>query len=322
MRDVRWSTVGGQRAFVVGIDAGGTHTRARIVNLHGELGGNGEAGTGNPHVGGSEAARREIVLAVQRACAHARIERQALMAAALGIAGVARADEQADWLAWARERLAPRVVLCNDGEIVIAAGCPDNWGVALIAGTGSSAWGKTRDGRMARAGGWGWRFGDEGSGYALGCAALRAVAQAADGRGAPTQLRQAILAAWNLREPMDLIARVYRSGLPNAEIAALAPIVLRVAEQGDAVARALVAEAGNALADTLSAVVRALNLESVPVPLALTGGLLQAPALRAEVLRAANGRALTFQPVTLVNDPVRGAVRLALELAHRAETLS
>lgn len=319
MKEERRSTVGGQHSFVVGVDAGGTHTRARIANTRGEILGSGEAGAGNPHVAGTDAARREIILAIQRACAHARIECQAIGAACLGIAGVARADEQAEWLTWARERIALHSVLRNDGEIVIAAGCPENWGIALIAGTGSSAWGRTRDGRLARAGGWGWRFGDEGSGYALGCAALRAVAQATDGRGAPTRLREAILAAWNLSEPMDLIARVYRSGLRNAEIAALATTVLRVAEEGDAVARALVVDAGNALADALGAVARALALADTPIPLALTGGLLlQAPALRAEVLRAANARALNFQPVTLVHDPVRGAVRCAVELANAA----
>lgn len=321
MTNEQRSMFGGPPTFVVGVDAGGTRTRAHIANLRGEIVGNGEAGAGNPHVVGGEVAQREIVLAVQRACAQARIENQSLVAAALGIAGVARSDEQTEWRVWARDvaRLAPRVALYNDGEIVIAAGCPENWGLALIAGTGSSAWGKTREGRTARAGGWGWRFGDEGSGYALGCAALRAVAQAADGRAAPTRLREAILTAWNLSEPMDLIARVYRSGLRNAEIAALAALVLRVAEEGDAVARALVADTASALADALGAVARALELQDAPIPLALAGGLLlQAPALRAEVLRVARARALNFQPVALAHAPVRGAVRLALTLARAA----
>lgn len=311
------SAVNGQRSFVVGIDAGGTHTRARLANLRGETLSAGEAGAGNPHVGGTEAARREILLAIHRACDRAGVERQTIVAAGLGIAGVARADEHADWIAWARDaaRIAPRVALCNDGEIVIAAGCPDNWGIALIAGTGSSAWGKTQDGRVARAGGWGWLFGDEGSGYDLARAALRAASQAADGRGEPTRLLDAILKSWNLREPVELIARVYRSGLKNAEIAALASVVIRAADEEDAVARKLIGDAGQALADALGAVGRALQIEAVAIPLALTGGLLlDAPSMRASVLSAARARGLNFQPVTLVREPVRGAVRLALEL--------
>ncbi len=304
---------------VVGIDAGATHSRAWLANERGEIIGKGEAGPGNPHVTSIDAARQEILLAIRRACADARVECQMIDTAFLGVAGVAREDECADWRAWAHAKIAPHVQISNDGEMVIAAGCPDNWGIALIAGTGSSAWGKTQDGRTARAGGWGWLFGDEGSSYDLARQALRAASQAADGRGEPTRLLDAILAFWGLREPSDLIARVYRSGLKNADIAALANVVVHQASAGDAVARQLITNAAMALVDALNAVARALQLESVTIPLALTGGLLlNASLLRAEVLRAAHRRGLDFQPVTLVHDPVRGAVRLALQLAQQS----
>lgn len=303
---------------VAGVDAGATHTRAWIANERGDILGKGEAGPGNPHASTTEAARREIVLALQRACTEARVEHQMIAAVCLGIAGVARRDEQDDWLAWARARLAPHVHLSHDGELVIAAGCPDNWGIALIAGTGSSAWGRTANGRTARAGGWGWLMGDEGSSYDLARQALRAATQAADGRGEPTQLLDAILAFWNLREPSDLIARVYRSGLRNADIAALAMVVVHQANAGDAVAQRLMTDAANALVQMLHALVRALRLTATTIPLALTGGLLlSATTLRADVLRAAYTHGLNFQPVTLVHDPARGAVRLALDLVQR-----
>lgn len=303
---------------VAGVDAGATHTRAWLANERGDILGKGEAGPGNPHASTTDNARREIILALQRACAEARVECRMIGAVCLGIAGVARRDEQDDWIEWARARIAPHVHLSHDGELVIAAGCPDNWGIALIAGTGSSAWGKASNGRTARAGGWGWLMGDEGSSYDLARQALRAVTQAADGRGEPTQLLDAILAFWNLREPSDLIARVYRSSLKNADIAALAMVVVHQANAGDAVAQRLVTEAANALVEMLQAVVRALRLTVQPIPLALTGGLLlNAVSLRAEMLRTANARGLMFQPVTLVHDPVRGAVRLALDLLRR-----
>lgn len=303
---------------VAGVDAGSTHTRTWLANERGDILGKGEAGPGNPHASTTEHARREIILALQRACAEARVEYRMISAVCLGIAGVARRDEQAEWIEWARTHIAPYVHLSHDGELVLAAGCPDNWGIALIAGTGSSAWGKTANGRTARAGGWGWLMGDEGSSYDLARQALRAVTQAADGRGEPTQLLEAILAFWNLREPSDLIARVYRSGMRNADIAALATVVVHQANAGDAVAQRLVTESANALVGMLQAVVRALRLTSEPIPLALAGGLLlNAASLRAEMLRTANARGLIFQPVTLVHDPVRGAVRLALEVLHR-----
>ncbi|CAG0945339.1 glucosamine kinase [Anaerolineae bacterium] len=301
--------------FVIGIDAGATHTRARVANEHGEMIGAGEAGAGNPHARGIEAAQNEILTAIQRACDDARVAKQDIAAACLGIAGVGRADERAVWTTWAQEYIAPRVEILNDGEIVIAAGSPENWGVALIAGTGSSAWGKSRDGTLARAGGWGYLIGDEGSGFDLARGALRAATQAADGRGESTRLLDAILEFWNLREPMELIARVYRSGLKPGDMAQLAPIVLRLAAEGDAIAQALVMNAGESLAVAIGAVARALKIENEKIPLALTGGLfLEAETLRAQLLAAARMRGFIFEPVTLVHEPVNGAVRIALEM--------
>ncbi len=300
---------------VVGIDAGGTHSRARVANERGDILGAGEAGPGNPHVGGTEAARREILTAIQRACDDAKIAKQNLASACLGAAGVSRPDERAEWTTWATQEIAPRIAICNDGEILIAAGSPENWGAALIAGTGSSAWGKARDGRIARAGGWGWLFGDEGSGFELARQALRAASQFADGRAEPTKLLNAILAFWNLREPQELIARVYRSGLKNADIAALAGVAVRAANEGDAVALRLIQETGDSLAMAIGAVARSLQIEREQIPLALTGGLLlDAPIVRERLLDAARKRGLNFAPVTLVTDPVLGAVRIALDM--------
>lgn len=315
--------------FVIGIDAGATHTRARVANERGEMIGAGEAGPGNPHARGIEAAQNEILTAIQRACddvgilsgAQAESKDVGIVAACLGIAGVGRADERAVWTAWAQEHIAPRVEILNDGEIVIAAGSPENWGVALIAGTGSSAWGKSRDGTLARAGGWGYLIGDEGSGFDLARNAIRAATQAADGRGEPTRLLGAILEFWNLREPMELVARVYRSGLKPGDIAQLAPIVLRLAAEGDHIANTLVMNAGESLALAIGAVARALKIENETIPLALTGGLLlESETLREQMLAAARVRGFNFGPVTLVHAPVNGAVRIALEMLRGQPT--
>ena len=301
--------------LVIGIDAGGTHTRAHIANARGETRGTGEAGAGNPHVAGRESAQREILNAIQRARADAHITRDQIAAVCLGMSGVDRADERAEWTTWSRAHIAPRARVINDGEIVLAAGTPDNWGIAVIAGTGSLAWGKTCEGKIARAGGWGYLIGDDGSAFELARGGLHAAAQAADGRGASTRLLRDILAFWNLREPQELIARVYRSGLKPADLAQLASIVVRAAEQCDPIAFALVMNAGEALAITIHAVAHKLDIAHKTIPLALTGGLaLSAPMIRAHLLAAANVRDLNLAPVTLVDEPVTGAVRIALEL--------
>src|SRR5690606_12096698 len=123
----------------------------------------------------------------------------------------------------------------------------DGAGILLIAGTGSSAWARGVDGRTARAGGWGHLLGDEGSGYALGVAALRAVARAHDGRAPSTDLRDAVLRHANVAAPEALIA--WAASAAKAEIAALAPCVAEAAAADDAVARAIVDRAARDLAD-------------------------------------------------------------------------
>ncbi len=114
--------------LVIGIDGGGTRTRARLANTRGEILGNGEAGAANPNAHGYPAAQNEILAAIQRTFDSARIERHGVAAACLGIGGVDRAEERVLFQAWAEQHIAPRVAIMNDGEIVLAAGSPNNWG--------------------------------------------------------------------------------------------------------------------------------------------------------------------------------------------------
>ncbi len=299
--------------LVIGVDGGGTRTRAQLADTRGHVLGNGEAGGSNPQAHGFTAAQNEILVAIQRAFESAHLETQMVAAACFGISGSDRAEERAQFVTWGEARVAKRVGVVNDAEIILAAGSSDNWGIAVIAGTGSIAWGKARDGRIARAGGWGYRIGDEGSGYDLGRNALRACAQAADGRGAPTRLLDAILAEWNLREPKDLIARVYRSDLKPGDLARLAPIVIHVASQGDEIAQKILDDAGDALAAAVSAVARQLELRD-DIPLAMTGGvLIETDMVRARLLATTHARGFHFVP-HLVTMPVQGAVHLARQL--------
>src|SRR5690606_32133686 len=145
-------------------------------------------------------------------------------------------------------------------------------GLLVIAGTGSVAWGRAEDGRAARAGGWGHLLGDEGSGYALGLEALRAVVRAHDGRAPETTLRDAVLSHARARAPEELIA--WAATAAKADIAALAPRVAAAAREGDAAARAIVDRAAHDLAGHIRALHARLGPWSAPPAVAMTGGLL------------------------------------------------
>jgi N-acetylglucosamine kinase len=302
---------------ILGIDGGGSRTRARIALRSGETVATGEAGPSGVSANGFDGAQRSILDATRAALKAAGL-REAdcdFGAVCMGLSGVDRPPEREVMLSWARAALSPAVEVVNDVELVLAAGTPARWGVALIAGTGSIGLGRAPDGRAVRAGGWGYRFGDEGSGYDLAREALRAASQAADGRGAPTRLLTDIMAFWDLTDPSGIIPKVYRSGLRPVDLAALAPLVTAAAQSGDDVAAAIVARAGASLAQIVLAVARALDFGSDPTPLALAGGLLLGgDGLREALMAALSGSGRTFAPIGEAREPVAGAVAIARSL--------
>ncbi len=301
--------------LLLGLDGGGSKTLALLADAAGRVMGRGAAGSSNYQNIGAEAAWAALDAAIAAAFADAGMTPGPVAAVCLGLAGVDRPEDRALFEGWAAGRFgAAAVIIANDAEIVLAAGTPAGWGVALISGTGSIVFGRHPSGAMARAGGWGHILGDEGSGYAIGLAALRAVMAAFDGRGPATALTEAVLAHWGLASPTDLVGRVYRQGADTSEIAALARLVDAAAAAGDGVALEILRQAGRDLALTVEAVVRRLALPA-PTPTALAGGVVvHGRQARAAFLAAAAERHLALDPVTPVVEPAQGAVRLAVAL--------
>jgi N-acetylmuramic acid 6-phosphate etherase len=305
-------------SLYLGIDGGGTHTIALLARA--KTGGGwdvlsrGEAGPSNLQAVGADRALAALDEAVGKAFAAARVERGPVAAACLGLAGAGRPEDQAIIREWAgRVSLAAAVDVTGDTPLLLAAGTPEGWGVALVAGTGSMAFARDREGRTARAGGWGYLMGDEGSGYALVLAGLQAVARAADGRGPATGLTHGFLDRLKLTRPQELVGAAYRGGLDRTTLSALVPVVFEAAEAGDAVAAGIVADGAEQLAATVASAARPLHLEQAPFPLALAGGVLLASAsYREKVLAALAICGLHVGPVTLVREPAEGALRLAV----------
>jgi len=308
--------------LLLGMDGGGSKTVALLADQDGRVLGRGAAGSSNYQAAGAAAAQTALDQAIAAAYADARLPgptwpqaSDAISAACFGLAGVDRPEDRDLFEAWTAERLPDaRVMIANDAELVLAAGTAEGWGCALISGTGSIVYGRDSAGRTARSGGWGHLLGDEGSGYAVGLAALRAVMRAFDGRAPSTELTAAVLSHWSLARPTDLVGRVYRESLAPGEVAGLARLVDEAATGGDAVAQAIVDEAGGELALAAAAVVQALGLQG-PTPCALAGSfIVKGRAVRAAFAAAAQRMDLHLSPIAEVHEPARGAVRLAQSL--------
>jgi N-acetylmuramic acid 6-phosphate etherase len=308
--------------LVLGVDGGGTKTVAWLARTCGDelqIVGRGEAGSSNPQAAGWPTALDNVQCAIGRALVAAGAGRTPVRAACLALAGTGRDADRRRVEAWAeRNGFSERVLVVHDAQPVLAAGVPDGFGVALIAGTGSLAFGRDAAGRTARAGGWGYLIGDEGSGYTIAKQALQAAVRAWDGRGPRTTLGDRLLRELELTQPDELVHAVYGRQQDRHWLAGLARVAVEAAGEGDFVAVQIIDEAAAELASMCLAVTRQLGLqpESSPLYVAMAGGLLiHAARLRERVVQIL--RECDFPQVTprLVPEPVAGAVRLAGELA-------
>lgn len=242
------------------------------------------------------------------------------VAICLGIAGVDR-PQDAESVRGIMRRIGAkaRTLVVNDAlvALVAGAGAEDTPGVVIIAGTGSIAYGRDGSGRAARAGGWGYLLGDEGSGFWVGRRALSAIVRAADGRGPSTQLSELVMTRLQLVRPSDLIRETYYRDLRRTAIAGLAPLVQQARDAGDAVAAEILNQAANELTAAAASVVSRLGMRGEVFPTILAGGIFKAvPWLADEVMRLMNEIAPRSESRVLEVEPAVGAVRLAIAEAH------
>ena len=248
----------GARALVLGVDGGGSKTRAVVADAEGAVLGKGLAGPSNPLRVGVAVAAHAVREAADRACAAAGVRRIELIAAEVGLAGVRRADIRESMRAALAGLGAKTVDVVTDSDIALYGATEGKPGVVIIAGTGSICCGVNARGRRACAGGWGPVAGDEGSGSWIARRALQAVARATDGRARRTSLVEAACEYFNVASPEDLSTAVYAPNVTNTRIAGFGGRVVEAARRRDAVAREIVEEAGRELALAAGAVIRKL----------------------------------------------------------------
>lgn len=289
--------------IVIGADAGGTKTAAAVWK-DGELVARGSGSPGAVRPGRALAAASAIIDACRQALSATRLARgDTLVVGAAGVGRPAERDELASALR--AEGLCDRVIVVTDIELVLAAAFDQGPGIALAAGTGSIAVARGAEGTLLRSGGYGWQMGDEGSGYAIGRAALVAVSRAHDGRGPATALSALLPGAARAPDFDALVS--WAATATAAQVASLAPAVLGAADDG--VASAIVAEAAAELARLVTSLTARVP-SAVPLPLAFAGSLLAQAPYRARVA-AILGSTAGLEVRNGVVDPLDGAPRLA-----------
>lgn len=300
---------------VLGIDAGGTKTVCLLADEAGAVLAEARGGGANLQASGELSVEKILHEVMEEAIGDRAIVPAAIC---LGIAGVDRPDDFTVVRAiMKRIGYKARVLVVNDALVALEAGAPGGPGVVIISGTGSICYGRNTNGEAARSGGWGYVLGDEGSGYWIGRAALRAVLRQADRRGPETALTPMLLAHFGVAQPQGLIHQIYHSNLKPAAIGALARSVQAAFGQGDAVAIGILRGAANELESSALSVARRLTLVGQAFTFLLAGGIFRAVPWLAEELERRLPVAAPRSEVRLLDvEPAAGAVALALQEAR------
>jgi N-acetylglucosamine kinase-like BadF-type ATPase len=298
-------------SIVVGLDVGGSTTEllacastsSDTVHLTGP--------GANPMRSTVSAAATALADVVETALT--RFPTGRLSALCAGIAGAGRLDDQDELTRLLRQHLGVgascSIRIVHDAEIALEAAFQDESGVVVIAGTGSVVYARSRSGRTARVGGWGYLLGDEGSGFALGQQALCAVADAID-NGPDTILRPWIAERYDVTSRDDLIRRVYQDDWPLQDVA---PLVLEATDAGDTVATTITEEQAGRLADQVKWLVD--RCDDVTPRISLTGGLVQEGTYAHTLRDALRARLPAWRVETAQHRPVQGALHMARRIA-------
>lgn len=308
--------------LIIAVDAGGTKTDCIVGTVDGRILARTQAGPANYQVSGKDGMKVSLLEAISKARGLLAVADEPFDLVWMGAAGVDRpADREAVLELVQSLNLAQRAVVDNDAVIALAGGTLAQPGVAVIAGTGSIAFGVNGRGERSRSGGWGYILGDEGSAFAIGREALTSVVRASDGRGDPTSLRETVLQHFKIDSPEELVEIAYRKGLDRTDIAGLSVFVADAARKGDRVARRILRHAGAELGLAAAAVVKSLGMQDQASCCITSGGVFSSGELVSRALARELARvAPLFQVLEARFPPVAGALLLAIQVLGRAIT--
>jgi glucosamine kinase len=307
-------------AYFLGIDGGGTKTRCVLADETTVLA-RSMTGASNIVRLGEQQAREALHGVIRQVCAATDISLEQISAVCIGAAGAARPEIAARVRNIITELsfgfTSENVEVVGDAEVALEAAFGEGPGVIVIAGTGSIAYGRDAAGRAARAGGWGFAVSDEGSGHWIGRRAVTEILNSAD-RGFQTQLRPLVLQTWKI-ESIDQLVQMANS-TPPPDFPRLFPLVLRAADDGDAIAGMILTDAGGELAELATIVIGRLagltregaQRPGAGLPVALTGSVFrQSSEVRQVFWHALQTNFPSIEVRQELVDPVEGSLARA-----------
>ncbi|GAM23872.1 hypothetical protein SAMD00019534_070470 [Acytostelium subglobosum LB1] len=307
------------KQLFIGLDGGGTKTLSIVIDANGNELGQFISTCSNQNSVGKEQAKVAIMESISKAIEAAGAAPSDVVSICMGISGVDRPEDQAMVGGWVKELLPNTVYeIHNDAVVALSSGTLGKlYGVVVISGTGTIAWGINRQGVKSRSAGWGPLLGDDGSGYQIGFDILKHVCRAKDESGPKTQLTQAVFNKLAISKEDDLIGWAYdKANSGWSKFAELSPLATECANNGDKVAQSILDINANALVTSIRSVFVKLGLDKLDekVPLVLAGGNIERECLFSQMLRTKLAEAVpNAEPIFPKCTPGKGAALLAME---------
>ncbi|WP_156288214.1 N-acetylglucosamine kinase [Oceanobacillus salinisoli] len=261
--------------YLLGIDGGGTKTRAAIADGNGIVIAEATAGPSNLHSASKQQVERtfqELFDVLGKSCKPNKLEISYVFA---GIAGTA-SEKNNQIISQILKRLLPGKALIQvlpDPINALYSGTYGNPGIVQISGTGSITYGINRHLKHDRVGGWGYLLGDEGSGYDVGRQGAVAALKAYDGRGIDTMMLSMFLDHFRVNHPQDFIQKIYSSISPKNELADLTKLVFRAYKKKDRAAESIITRAVDEMMLGITTLYNKLFDEEEDAEVVLCGGI-------------------------------------------------
>lgn len=269
--------------YFLGIDAGGTKTKAVVIDEDSKLLSEANGGSANYHNIGLEKTSQTVISTLKQAVKQANLSPDQISRCVIGIAGCdTQKDYQQLFKAFTSEQMvnfAAKLTLVNDTKIALYSGTLPP-GIVVICGTGCNVYGINSHGDETFAGNWGYLFGDKGSGYNLGKRMVEKVFEVLDGRLENSLLVDKLKTKLDFNSPEDLVDWRVEKKPSVKNISDFAPLAISAAEEGDEIAKDLVDETVSELGRAVLAVVKKLKVENEYNRLVTVGGLFESKYFR------------------------------------------
>ncbi|HLA07866.1 MAG TPA: BadF/BadG/BcrA/BcrD ATPase family protein, partial [Anaerolineales bacterium] len=300
--------------YYLGADLGATKTHTLIIDEAGRALGFGESGPGNHESVGYDGMFQSMKSGMEQALRVAGLKKEEISGAGFGVAGFDWSSEY-DITASTLERLglSASYKFVNDSVLGLVAGAEEGWGVVVVSGTGSNCRGWDREhNREGRVTGHGVLMGEGAGGSELMHRCMQLVGYAWSKRGPMTKLADALIEHVGAKDLEDLL-RGYTTN--EYQIGAeAAPVVFRVAEQGDGVAHDLIHWAGCELGELANAVIRQLEFENLSFDVVMTGSMFEGGQMLIDPMREVIQKLAPIARLVRLNvPPVIGAAILGME---------